>query len=274
MDRDHVETGCAPSRKLRSEGCSWGWGDRYRRTLIRTPRARHRSQARRTSRRHRRHWRSGRTGHLHRRQLHRHRSRKTCWASALPRFDRPQVSVTRRIGRDIGCGPTARPRRCGTVRLMARFVYIDETGAGGRKQPVLTLVAAIVDEAMVQLLAAGRRSALHRRPPRRQGLGRLVHLPDRDAGGIPLEGAAEAARRPRPFAPRPEPLHASGARAPCARTEDPEVADLPGSARGPHGAGATTTLRRHPQGRFANGFQTRPARSGGHRRSGCRRLGG
>lgn len=40
---------------------------------------------------------------------------------------------------------------------MARFVYIDETGSvgtGGRRQPYLTLVAAIVDEEMVQQLSA------------------------------------------------------------------------------------------------------------------------
>jgi hypothetical protein len=41
---------------------------------------------------------------------------------------------------------------------MARFVYIDETGSvgtGGRRQPYLTLVAAIVDEEMIQPLRAG-----------------------------------------------------------------------------------------------------------------------
>ena len=41
---------------------------------------------------------------------------------------------------------------------MARFVYIDETGSvgtGGRRQPYLTLVAAIVDEDMVQALGVG-----------------------------------------------------------------------------------------------------------------------
>lgn len=41
---------------------------------------------------------------------------------------------------------------------MARFVYIDETGSvgtGGRRQPFLTLVAAIVDEERVQQLSAG-----------------------------------------------------------------------------------------------------------------------
>jgi hypothetical protein len=41
---------------------------------------------------------------------------------------------------------------------MARFVYVDETGSvgtGGRRQPYLTLVAAIVDEEMVQPLSAG-----------------------------------------------------------------------------------------------------------------------
>lgn len=41
---------------------------------------------------------------------------------------------------------------------MARFVYIDETGSvgtGARRQPILTVVAAIVDEAMVQALGRG-----------------------------------------------------------------------------------------------------------------------
>jgi hypothetical protein len=43
---------------------------------------------------------------------------------------------------------------------VARFVYIDETGSvgtGGRRQPYLTLVAAIVDESNVQLLSDGLR---------------------------------------------------------------------------------------------------------------------
>lgn len=41
---------------------------------------------------------------------------------------------------------------------MARLVYIDETGSvgtGGRRQPYLTLVAALVDEEMVQPLSQG-----------------------------------------------------------------------------------------------------------------------
>jgi hypothetical protein len=43
---------------------------------------------------------------------------------------------------------------------MARFVYIDETGsvgAGAKRQPYLTVVAAIVDEEMVQPLSEGLR---------------------------------------------------------------------------------------------------------------------
>lgn len=40
---------------------------------------------------------------------------------------------------------------------MARFVYIDETGADGKKQPILTLAAVIVDEEMVQPLSEGMR---------------------------------------------------------------------------------------------------------------------
>lgn len=44
---------------------------------------------------------------------------------------------------------------------MAKFVYIDETGSSGRaakRQPYLTVAAAIVDETMVQQLRAGLQS--------------------------------------------------------------------------------------------------------------------
>jgi hypothetical protein len=52
---------------------------------------------------------------------------------------------------------------------MARFVYIDETGADGKKQPILTLAAVLVDEEMVQPLSEGMRKValdhLGRLPP-------------------------------------------------------------------------------------------------------------
>lgn len=44
---------------------------------------------------------------------------------------------------------------------VAKFVYIDETGSSGRaakRQPYLTVAAAIVDETMVQQLRAGLQS--------------------------------------------------------------------------------------------------------------------